>query len=236
MPASLPHAREIDSPQAPGTGGRPPMDRRHTGGGGGGGGDNEKGHQSRGPRDLLLRVRTGLFLALAIETSIFLLIGAALISGHSGAFLHGPISTSRLLEADLLVLLLFASSATIEMARRQIFVEIDVLEEWLGLGKPALRRALPWLGATLILGSALLAGLRLIGSEIPGSNTPLLVTGSLFATHVALGCAVLFLSLFGLRSMKRVELRQVTIDATAWYWHAMTGFGALFLLALHFGA
>src|SRR5208282_5364748 len=42
--------------------------------------------------------------------------------------------------------------------RRHIFREFDVLEEWLGLGRPALRRTLPWLGATLALGLMFLAG------------------------------------------------------------------------------
>ena len=50
------------------------------------------------------------------------------------------------------------SSITMEWARRSIFREIDVLEEWLGLGQPALRRALPWIAATFLLGSLFLAG------------------------------------------------------------------------------
>jgi cytochrome c oxidase subunit 3 len=47
---------------------------------------------------------------------------------------------------------LLLSSFSIERARQHIFREIDVLEEWLGLGQPALRRAIPWLAATLLLG------------------------------------------------------------------------------------
>ena len=45
-----------------------------------------------------------------------------------------------------------------ELARWHIFREFDVLEEWLGLGRPALRRTLPWIGATLVLGLLFLAG------------------------------------------------------------------------------
>ena len=45
-----------------------------------------------------------------------------------------------------------------EMARRQLFREIDVMDEWLGLGRPAVKRAAPWMIATFVLGSLFLAG------------------------------------------------------------------------------
>ena len=53
---------------------------------------------------------------------------------------------------------LLLSSLAMEFGRRNIFREIDVLEEWLGLGRPALRRTLPWVGATLALGVLFLTG------------------------------------------------------------------------------
>ena len=53
---------------------------------------------------------------------------------------------------------LVLSSLTMEFARHNIFREIDVMEEWLGMGKPALRRTLPWVGGTLALGTLFLVG------------------------------------------------------------------------------
>ena len=39
-----------------------------------------------------------------------------------------------------------------------MFREIDVMDEWLGLGKPITRRAIPWLAATVVLGLLFLVG------------------------------------------------------------------------------
>ncbi len=63
-----------------------------------------------------------------------------------------PVLLPPILYLNTAVLLL--SSLTMEIARSNIFREIDVLEEWLGLGRPALRRTLPWVAATLFLGGA----------------------------------------------------------------------------------
>ena len=52
-----------------------------------------------------------------------------------------------------------------EVARAHIFREIDVLEEWLGLGRPALRRTIPWVAATLPLGLLFLLGRPLHGGS-----------------------------------------------------------------------
>ena len=56
--------------KAPGTGGKPPVDRRPTGGGGGGGDDNWK-NQPHGPRELLYRIRTFVLCALAGDMMFF---------------------------------------------------------------------------------------------------------------------------------------------------------------------
>jgi cytochrome c oxidase subunit 3 len=128
---------------------------------------------------------------------------------------------------------LLLSSFSIERARQHIFREIDVLEEWLGLGQPALRRAIPWLAATLLLGILFLAGqviawtrLTAVGYAFDRSATPAsyffyLITG-LHAAHLVLGLLALILCLFTLGWFKRVENRQIAVDVTAWYWHTMS--------------
>ena len=67
-----------------------------------------------------------------------------------------PIFLPPILYLNTAVLLL--SSLAMEIARQNIFREIDVLEEWLGLGRPALRRTLPWVATTLSLGVMFLTG------------------------------------------------------------------------------
>ena len=129
-----------------------------------------------------------------------------------------------------------------EIARRNIFREIDVLEEWLGLGRPALRRTLPWVGATLGLGALFLAGQWMAWRQLsaqgfafnrystPASYFFYVITG-LHAAHLVFGVAALALCLTVLGWLKRVEFRQIAVDVTAWYWHTM-GLAWLLLLAV----
>jgi cytochrome c oxidase subunit 3 len=137
---------------------------------------------------------------------------------------------------------LVLSSLTMEMARRGIFHEMDALEEWFGLGKPAVRRARPWLAATLILGGLFVVGQmeawRQLTAEgfafdrwaTPASYFFYLITG-LHALHLVLGIAFLVFCLCALSFLKQVQARQIAVDATAWYWHTM-GLAWLLLLGV----
>ena len=125
---------------------------------------------------------------------------------------------------------LVLSGLTMEMARRSVFRELDVMEEWLGLGRPTSKRALPWLVATLVLGCLFIAGQlvawrQLYGEGVfmasnPNSHFFYLVTGA-HTLHLMFGVAALLISLIALRSSRRMEIRQVIVDTAAWYWHVM---------------
>jgi cytochrome c oxidase subunit III len=248
MPATFTrHPVEIERKDT-GIGGKPPLDRRPTGGGGGD--DNWENRPSgrRGPRELLNRYRLGILFALAGDLMFFVaLVSAFFVRQSAGHFdarenyisdWH-PLAVPPILWLNTAVLIL--SSATMEMARRQLFREIDVMEEWLGLGRPAVKRAAPWLIATVILGTLFLAGqwvawhqLVLAGfhfdSPDPSSHFFYLITGTHWI-HLVLGILALLGALAGLFSLRRVELRQVVVDCTAWYWHTM-GLFWMFLFAL----
>ncbi len=128
------------------------------------------------------------------------------------------------------------------MARRGIFHPMDALEEWFGLGKPAVRRARPWLAATLVLGGLFVAGQmeawRQLTAEgfafdrwaTPASYFFYLITG-LHALHLLLGVTFIAFCLCALSLLKRVQARQIAVDATAWYWHTM-GLAWLLLLGV----
>jgi cytochrome c oxidase subunit 3 len=138
--------------------------------------------------------------------------------------------------------ILLLSSLSMEIARRHIFREIDVLEEWLGLGRPALRRTLPWVGVTLFLGVSFLVGQAIAWKQLtaqgfafdrwstPASYFFYVITG-LHAAHLIVGVLALLFCLCALGWLKRVDYRQVAVDATAWFWHAM-GLAWLFLFAV----
>jgi cytochrome c oxidase subunit III len=222
----------------PGIGGKPPLDRRPTGGGGGG--DDEWKNQRRGPRELLYRIRFFVFLFLAVDMVFFAVLVMVFYARQMGLHMdiHSheltgdwhPVQLPPILFLNSAALLL--SSLTMEWARRSIFHEIDVLEEWLGLGRPAMRRTLPWVGATLFLGSLFIAGqwtawrqLTAQGFAFDKNATPAsyffyVITG-LHAAHLVLGIAALVFCLVGLSMLHRVEYRQIAIDSTAWFWHAM---------------
>ncbi len=235
--------------KSPGIGGKPPVDRRPTGGGGGGGDDDWR-NAHRGPREQLNRVRAFVFCALAGDMMFFIALVVLFYARQAGT--HLDPQTMRqvgdwhpILMPPILFLnsaILMVSILTMELARQHIFQEIDVLEEWLGLGRPALRRTLPWLAATLVLGLLFLAGQAIAWKQLtaegfafdrwstPASYFFYLITG-LHALHLALGILALVGCLFLLHHLKSVNRRQIAVDATAWFWHAM-GFAWFFLFAV----
>ena len=224
----------------PGIGGKPPVDRRPTGGGGNGDDDEWRRSGRSGPRELLKRFRMIIFFGLAGDMMFFLAL-AVMFFAHQGTghfdartqeFIGDwhPVQIPPILYLNTALLLL--SSLTIEVARRNIFHELDVVEEWLGLGRPALRRTLPWLGATLILGSLFVAGQWMAWSQLtaqgfafdrwstPASYFFYLITG-VHAIHLVLGILVLAGCLCALGLLRKIEYRQIAVDSAAWYWHAM---------------
>jgi len=235
--------------KAPGTGGKPPVDRRPTGGGGGGGDDDWRNPQ-RGPREALYRTRMAIFCVLASDMIFFLVLVVVFYARQTSTHMDPrtlreigdwhPILLPPILFLNTAVLLL--SSLAMERARTHIFREIDVLEEWLGLGRPALRRTLPWIALTLALGLMFLAGQILAWRQLtaqgfafdrwstPASYFFYLIT-ELHAVHIVVGVLALLFCLTTPAFLKRVEARQIAVDATAWVWHAM-GFTWLLLFGV----
>jgi cytochrome c oxidase subunit III len=235
--------------KSPGIGGKPPVNRRPTGGGGGGGDDEWKNFR-HGPRELLNKVRAFVFCALAGDMMFFVVLVVLFYARRTSPHLDTgsmsqvgewhPVLLPSILFLNTAVLVL--SSLTMEMARRNIFHEIDVLEEWLGLGRPAMRRALPWIGATLFLGGLFLAGQVIAWKQLtaqgfafdrwstPASYFFYVITG-LHAAHLLLGVLALVVCLCGLGWFRRVDYRQIAVDSTAWFWHTM-GFAWVLLFGV----
>ena len=234
----------------PGIGGKPPVDRRPTGGGGSGDDDEWKKLGRSGPRELLNRFRLIMFFGLAGDMMFFLAL-AVMFYAHQGTghfdprnheFIGDwhPVQLPPILFLNTAILVL--SSLTMEVARRHIFREFDVVEEWLGLGRPALRRTLPWLAASLLLGVLFVVGqwegwIQLTGQGYAFDRwaTPAIyffyvITG-IHAAHLLLGILSLVLCLGFLGLFRKVEQRQIAVDCVTWYWHAM-GLAWLLLFGL----
>jgi len=224
-----------------GGGRRPPTDKR-TGGNGEGDNWSDRPQGRRGPRERLSQARVGLLFALGGDLMFFVALVSAFFvrqtAGHFDAreqWINDwrPVLIPPILWLNTLVLLL--SSLTIEAARRRLFHEPDVLEEWLGLGRPAARRAMPWVIATLALGSAFLVGQVMAWQQLsqqgayfgsnPSSHFFYLLTIT-HAAHLLVGILALLAAAVGLVVTRKVEVRQILLDTSAWYWHAM---GALWI-------
>ena len=226
-----------------GGGRRPPTDKRT---GGGGDPDNWKDRRRgrSGPRERLDRLRLGLFFALSAVFMFFVAIVSVFFvaqgTGHIDAnarYINEwlPTAIPPILWLNTAVLLL--SSLSIEVARRHMFREVDVMDEWLGLGKPTSRRAMPWLAATIVLGMLFVAG-QLVAwhqlavervhfySNSPSAHSFFLITG-IHGLHLLVGVAALIAAFVGLFVSKQLEMRQILVDLSAWYWHSM---GALWLV------
>lgn len=224
----------------PGIGGKPPVDRRPTGGGGNGDDDEWNRLGRGGPGETLKRFRFMVFVILAGDMIFFAGL-AVLFYAHQGVghfdtrnsdFIGDwhPVSLPPILFLNTAVLIL--SSLTMEVARRHIFYEFDVVEEWLGMGRPALGRTLPWIGATLALGMTFLAGQWTAWRQLtaqgfsfgqdatPASGFFYIITG-LHALHLLAGVLALAVSLGGLGLLRKVEFRQLAVDGISWFWHAM---------------
>lgn len=221
-----------------GMGGKPPVDRRTTGGGGDG--DDYRKHRSssnREPRYLTTRYRRILLCGLAGDSLLFLaLVGSFLVREGSGQLNSGThaaawhaLAIPPIIWINTAVLLL--SGVTMELARRPFFSETEIMEEWLGLGRPALRRSMPWLLATLVLGGLFLAGQWLAWAQLAArgiwagtsanSHFFYLITG-MHALQLLLGMAAMVGAVGSMFFIRRVMWRQVAIDCAAWYWYTMS--------------
>ena len=232
-----------------GSGRRPPIDKddKRTGGGGDGDNWNSRPQGRRGPRERLRTYRLGLFFALASDLMFFVAIVSTFFvtqsTGHFNAYNRYvnewlPTAIPPVLWLNTAVLLL--SSVTMEIARRRMFDEQYVMDEWFGLGRPTSRRAMPYVLATLALGLLFLAGQALAWKQLaiqhvffasnPSSHFFYLITYT-HAIHLFLGIGALMIALYALFFSRQLETRQILVDCSAWYWHGMgVLWGFLFVL------
>lgn len=243
MPATITRTPVDVERKNPGSGGKPPVDHRPTGGGGDGENWDKRPPGRRGPRELLGHYRLGLFFALAGDLVFFTaLVLSFFVQQHTGqidpnnAYILDwkPLSIPPILWINTAIILL--SSVTIEIARRHLFSEIHVMEEWFGFGRPTVKRAAPWLLATAVLGCMFLVGQWLAWSQLnaegvfyasnPSSHFFYLIT-AMHGMHLLLGVLTLAGAVMTLFLAKRIEIRQIAVDCAAWYWHTM---GVLWIL------
>jgi cytochrome c oxidase subunit 3 len=126
---------------------------------------------------------------------------------------------------------LLASSVTMEFARRSAARQAALAPvksiPGVSLGN---ERSFPWLGITVLLGVAFLAGQWLAWGELhnrgfyvdtnPSSSFAFLLTIA-HAIHLGGGMIALIWSASASLLRKPIEKLRIVVDITAWYWHFM---------------
>jgi cytochrome c oxidase subunit 3 len=159
----------------------------------------------------------GVWVGLAAITMSFAAFTSALIvrQGASPDWRH--FSLPAILYFNTLVL--FASSATLEIARRRV-------STFMG-GSERLKTPASWLYATLALGLVFLCGQYVAWLQLKSQGLYLATnpSSSFFYVLTAAHALHVFGGLGGLvrviRKLSKSTLRRSTLDATSYYWHFM---------------
>ena len=225
-----------------------------------GGGSNARcggGDGPRGDRDIpnygerLKRARFGLALGVGMVTIMFVVFTCTYVlrrvfDDSPGVSSAVTIRTSHWTHLRLPIplllfntLLLLASSAAMEMARRQV-TKRAALAPIEGIPGVTLgnERYLPWLEVTIILGFGFVAGQAVAWREMAARGYYLSTTPSsafvylatiLHAIHVGAGLIALICAA-GMAILKSSwDVRRIVVDISGWYWHFM---GALWIYLL----
>jgi cytochrome c oxidase subunit III len=205
-----------------------------------GGGDDGRngGGPDYGAR--LRRARLGLICAVVTVCMVFISLTSALVV-RQGMPTFDDVSSRYIRdwgEVDLPWLLLaintavlLISSVTMEFARRDAARQAALAPvksiPGVSLGS---ERSFPWLGISVLLGFAFLAGQWLAWGELhnrgfyistnPSSSFAFLLTIT-HAVHLAGGLIALLWAASASLRHKTVEARRILVDITAWYWHFM---------------
>ena len=205
-----------------------------------GGGDDGRGNGGPDYGARLRRARLGLICAIVTVSMVFISLTSAYIvrqglptfDDASNSYIRdwGEVHLPWLLLAINTAVLLI-SSVTMELARRDAARQAALAPvksiPGVSLGS---ERSFPWLGITVLLGLAFLAGQWLAWGELhnrgfyistnPSSSFAFLLTIT-HAVHLAGGLIALLWTSSASWRHKPVEARRILVDITAWYWHFM---------------
>ena len=191
----------------------------------------------------LRRARLGLALALAMVSMTFAIFTVTFVARRYvedwigvdssvptrvAHWTHFQLPVALFLINTVLILL---SSATVEMARRQVTkrAALAPVERIPGVSLGH-ERNLPWLPATIVLGCAFVAGQVLAWHQMgargiylgttPTSTFVYLAT-ILHAIHLGAGFIALLCAAALAIAQASWDSRRIVVDVTAWYWHFM---------------
>src|SRR5882757_2831755 len=214
MATTIHEPPSIDQRPSNGNGGSPPITH----------GTNLRSVTDRRPD----AARTGIWVGLAAIAMTFAALTSALVVRRGSGNDWNPIALPPILYFNT-VLLIF-SSMTLELSRRKVAAFIR------NQGTTR-EQALAWLGATLVLGLAFVAGQYIAWVQLRAEGLYLATNpnSSFFYVLTAVHAVHVLGGLGGLTRVIRQlapavpMLRKSTLDATSYYWHFM---GALWIYLL----
>lgn len=225
----------IEIERKPKLGGGGPGKIPHRRGYGGGDDDPNKHGDFHSREQRMRRYRIAMTLCIISVTAIFILLTVVYIfrlgKGRYDQDAHQWVRdwiplTLPYIQLWVNSIFLLISSATLELARRAMARK----EEFTAMGiiPPRMKRDMPWLGLTVLLGFCFLAGQILVWNNLryqgaflesnPSRSLFYIITGT-HAVHLVGGLIALLYALAGRLLAVKFESQKIAVEVTGWYWH-----------------
>jgi cytochrome c oxidase subunit 3 len=225
----------VEIERKPKLGGGGPGKIGHRRGFGGGDDDHNKPGDFQSREQRMRRYRIGMTLCIISVTAIFVLLTVVYVfrlgKGRYDEDTHRwvrdwiPLALPYL-QMWINSLLLLISSATLELARRSMARKEEFAA--MGIVPPRMKRDMPWLGLTVLLGFGFLAGQVLVWNNLryqgafldsnPSRALFYIITGT-HAVHLVGGLMALLYALAGRLLAAKFESQRIAVEVTGWYWH-----------------
>ena len=225
----------VEIERKPKLGGGGPGKIPHRRGYGGGDDDPNKHGDFHSREQRMRRYRIAMTLCIISVTAIFILLTVVYIfrlgKGRYDQDAHQWVRdwiplTLPYMQLWVNSIFLLISSATLELARRAMARK----EEFTAMGiiPPRMKRDMPWLGLTVLLGFCFLAGQILVWNNLryqgaflesnPSRSLFYIITGT-HAVHLVGGLIALLYALAGRLLAVKFESQKIAVEVTGWYWH-----------------
>jgi cytochrome c oxidase subunit III len=225
----------VEIERKPKLGGGGPGKIGHRRGFGGGDDDHNRPGDFQSREQRMRRYRIGMTLCIISVTAVFILLTAVYVfrqgKGRYDEDTHKYIQDWIPLALPYMQLwansiLLLISSATLELARRAMARKEEFAA--MGIVPPRMKRDMPWLGLTVLLGFCFLAGQILVWNNLrhqgvflepnPSKSLFYIITGT-HAVHLVGGLIVLLYAVAGRLLSAKFESQRIAVEVTGWYWH-----------------
>ncbi len=225
----------VEIERKPKLGGGGPGKIPHRRGYGGGDDDPNKHGDFHSREQRMRRYRIAMTLCIISVTAIFILLTVVYIfrlgKGRYDQDAHQWVRdwiplTLPYMQLWVNSIFLLISSATLELARRTMARK----EEFTAMGiiPPRMKRDMPWLGLTVLLGFCFLVGQILVWNNLryqgaflesnPSRSLFYIITGT-HAVHLVGGLIALLYALAGRLLAVKFESQKIAVEVTGWYWH-----------------